>query len=122
MTTDPHKLAASLTLIALAERIEALPHYDRSLNCQIQEIVGDQFGQGYVSSIDGAKRVVPDDYLWCTGIALDEDKGEIYGWANIHAKDSNERLDISTRAATPELALVSAGLRVRAVLIEEVVR
>lgn len=111
---DASRSLIALGLIALAERCEQAPHMSRAIDGDLKAVEGAQFSQNYTGSLDAAKRLVPDGYVWC--VACDEDLGVVYSWANVH--DCNplygSRVDHSTRGATPELALCAASMRARA--------
>lgn len=101
-------------LVELAERVEALPHMSRSLNCELKEVEGAQFAQNYLGSIDAARRLVPDGFSWCAGVTVDAD-GVVTQWANVHDQAAySQRFDVSVNAASPEIALCAAALRARA--------
>lgn len=111
--TDPTRQIGAHTekLLALAECVEALPHLNRTLNAEISAAMGEQFNHAFTSSLDAAKIIVPEGYLWCAGISETDDGHQ--AWANVRS-DSDGNFDCSVNAATPEIALTAAALRARA--------
>jgi hypothetical protein len=102
-------------MLALAECCEQAIGREQGLSQSISEAVGSMFNYGFTSSVDAAARLVPDGFVWCAGIAEDDDG--TYAWANVHNRDpycDGARVDFSPRAATPALALCAAALRARA--------
>jgi hypothetical protein len=109
-------------LLALAERCEAAPFQDRKLSCDIGAATGEQFSRAFTSSIDAAMTLVPEGFLWCTGIAENygDDDNFKPAWGNVRLpSDSRLQIDVSRNAAIPALALCAAALRARAALTEQ---
>lgn len=103
-------------LDALAERVAALPHQSRSINCEISALFGEQFNHNYLGYLDGANRLAIDGYSWCAGVSFDDDTGERRPWANVHSGAVYpRRVDISINAASEAIALTAAWLRAQAI-------
>lgn len=103
--------------LELAERVLALPHLNRKLNCEISELLGEQFNHAFTSSLDAARHLVPAGYVWAAGTALNDDTGKVVCWAHVRNPDPfkyDDYFDVSLEAATPEIALTAAALKARA--------
>jgi hypothetical protein len=53
------------TLLALADRVEALAGADRSINSDICAALGDTFNRAYTTSVDCALTLIPDGWEYC---------------------------------------------------------